>query len=85
MVDDALGFTGSVSNLAIVVDPNPPTNHFTVGIGGKLEPSTSFINVPPNATNLTINISFNGVSQGLDMYVKRGSPASARPRSTFSR
>ncbi len=76
MVDDSLGFSGSISNLALAVDPEPPTNHFTIGIGANSS-YNFFIDVPANATNLTINISFTGGSQGLDMYVKRGSPASA--------
>ncbi|MDB6109487.1 MAG: Peptidase and in kexin sedolisin [Pedosphaera sp.] len=76
MVDDALGRTGRVDSLAITVEPQDPTNNVNQRIGA-FGSKYYFVDVPPNATNLTVTLG-GSMSLPLDVYLRRG----ARPSQT---
>ena len=72
MLDDHQTQTGSVQILSLLLQPQNLTNGEPI----TLEPNTwayDSIDVPPEATNLTVSISFEGSSTGpVDLFVRRG-------------
>ena len=72
MLDDHQTQTGSVQTLSLLVQPQNLTNGSPI----TLEPNSwtyDSIDVPPEATNLTVSVSFEGSSTGpVDLYVRRG-------------
>ena len=72
MVDNALGHTGQVDGLFIRLEPEPITNG-NVTVNLNVQPASfayASIDVPPNATNLTVSITGN--TDPVQLYVRRG-------------
>jgi subtilisin family serine protease/subtilisin-like proprotein convertase family protein len=70
MTDDALGRTGRVDNLTIRVDP---AQSLTNLVNGSVLPNQwayYFVDVPDNATRLTVTLS--GIDGRLNLYLRRG-------------
>ncbi|EEF59226.1 S8 family serine peptidase, partial [Pedosphaera parvula] len=70
MVDDALTQTGRVDLAGITLEPKSPTNNVHVTLAGHSY-WYDFIDVPPNATNLTVKLGITGPN-GLDLMIRRG-------------
>jgi len=72
MIDNHQTQTGSVQTLSLLLQPQNITN----GTPITLAPNTwtyDSIDVPPEATNLTVSVTFDGGSVGpVDLYVRRG-------------
>ncbi len=71
--DSSLTDTGQVQNLSVTISPQPPTNalfqEFITAQGWFYD----FVDVPPNATNLTISVGVPNAAAGtLGLYVRRG-------------
>jgi subtilisin-like proprotein convertase family protein len=73
-VNDNFSYTGAINNFMLTLEPQNPTNGFS-----DIIPADSwyydFVDVPANATNLTIFV-FNNTTTGagdVQLYVKRGS------------
>ncbi|MDB6124021.1 MAG: Peptidase and in kexin sedolisin [Pedosphaera sp.] len=76
VVDDSLTQTGQViSPFGITIEPTPPTNGVLQTIGAH-RPRFYPIDVPPNATNLTITVLSN--SFPLNLYLRHGSRPAPR-------
>src|SRR5581483_4360869 len=71
--DNSITHTGQVENVGITIYPQPPTNsafhEFIAGNGWFYD----FVDVPANATNLTISVGVpNAAILPLELYVRRG-------------
>ncbi len=74
MVDNAVEKIGSVNDLIIKVEPQMGTNGattLTIGPGGF---GTTFVDVGPDVTNMTVSVAIIGgaPAQPLDLFVRRG-------------
>jgi subtilisin-like proprotein convertase family protein len=70
MVDNSPGHTGLVQQLTVRLEPNPD---LTLGVWGSVLPGRFryySVNVPPDATNLTVTLA--QMSGALDLYLRRG-------------
>jgi subtilisin-like proprotein convertase family protein len=68
--DSSASDTGFINNMTAFVEPQQPTNGFTATIGADSW-FYDFIDVPANATNLTIFVSPT-TGAGVDLYLRRG-------------
>jgi len=74
VVDNSFSHTGRIENLIIDVERSAGTNAVNVTLlGGRSY--LDFVDVPPNATNMTIAISGN--TQPLIVYIRRARPPTA--------
>jgi subtilisin-like proprotein convertase family protein len=74
MVNDSSSFdVGAISNIfSITIYPQPPTNKFFEEFIAANGWFYDWVDVPPNATNLTITVGVPNVSAPLQLYVRRG-------------
>ncbi len=71
--DSSLTDTGQVQNLSLTVSPQPPTNKLFQEFITPMGWFYDFVDVPPNATNLTISVNVQSPTAGtLGLYVRRG-------------
>ncbi len=68
--DSSLSDFGQVNSLNLLVEPQPPTNNFFRTIPGNSW-FYDFVDVPANATNLTVSVSATP-AQPVDLYLRRG-------------
>jgi subtilisin-like proprotein convertase family protein len=72
MVDDALTQTGRVEFAGITLEPQSQTNNIHVRLGAHSY-WFDFIDVPPNATNLTVVLAIqSSAPAGLEVMIRRG-------------
>ncbi len=72
MVNDSSPFdTGFINNLNIFVEPQQPSNGVVTTIAQNSW-FYDFINVPANATNLTITVAGQTTGNGVELYIRRG-------------
>ncbi|MDB6018821.1 MAG: Peptidase and in kexin sedolisin [Pedosphaera sp.] len=71
MVDDSLTQTGRVDQLDVLIEPESATNGVTVTIRGRAF-FFDFIDVPPEATNLTVSIAISATTPNpVELFLRR--------------
>lgn len=71
VIDNAINHTGRVDSMTIRLEPKLPTNNITatIGAGGWFY---DYLDVPEDATNLTISVSYQSGGGPLDLYLRKG-------------
>ena len=84
-VDDALGSSGRVDNLELIVQPNDFGNLFVTRTVQPGECVLEVVNVPANANRLTVVVTNMSPALPLEVYIRRSTPADPSDPDTSER